>query len=412
VHLSAMLKVLNEEPLTQDDWRRKTIPGVIMERKNRIDRTMPRRLDMHARLGESRRWFAAHIGMAALSVLSVFAAAPLAHADFMAIVDDGFDDSDIGTNPLGVGSGHTLLYSDGLSQGGWVGESDSQFRADIRGTPYYWDWAQISSKDKALNVRQPGWTTRADWQVSFAGVSIAQPYHFSQFPDGDPAGTAADIYSEFGLVSGKRSNIDAASDDLYRNIQGGLYVSLFYDLGSGENNLTITGNLRAVNKNHPDFGIYEDSPGLVTLATFTLGTRDFISGNPSEDLSVRMEIDNDGYRVGLYNFSNGSEIDPSNLNGSLSGTWSAMQSILDGQPEWRIRVVPREGYSRRRRIRQFGPLYADAGDSGAVRARLAKRRRFEFIGLWRTVAFSGAIARQWSAKKCDCPHAPVREKGR
>jgi len=93
--------------------------------------------------------------------------------------------------------------------------------------------------------------------------------------------------------------------------------------------VTITGNLRAVNETHA-FGDAESGAGVVTLATFSLGEITFGSALESDDIAVRIEIDEAGFSVRFFDLSAGTEIVPFDVTGTLTDlSWDELTSIID-----------------------------------------------------------------------------------
>jgi hypothetical protein len=154
-------------------------------------------------------------------------------------------------------------------------------------------------------------------------VDADQTSNYPQFPGGEQA----DLRIEYGLVSANRPV--TGNNDLYNNTNGGLYVNLFYEREESGTNLTLTGNIRATTKNKP-VGDTEGLTGLVTLATFRLGDVAGITGGDyGQILDVKIDADMNGWRVSFAD-QNG-PITPTVLSGSLSGGWTNLRSVIDGE---------------------------------------------------------------------------------
>ncbi|HEX8524734.1 MAG TPA: PEP-CTERM sorting domain-containing protein [Tepidisphaeraceae bacterium] len=201
------------------------------------------------------------------------------------VINDDFNDNNLTTNTTGTGSGWTPV-----SNYGPVGtETNSAFRTDTS-TGGNYQLQGISSRD-GFDFWNAGGAT-IQFTTRNAAVTVDKSNATTQFR----GGPYSDYRQELGLVSFRRSNTDAVPDELYANTSGGLYITLFYDgNGSGNpNNLTVTGNLRAVSKQKTGAGDAESTTGLQTIATFTLGGYDGQS-----DLLSTLHVNNTSFSLGF-----------------------------------------------------------------------------------------------------------------
>jgi hypothetical protein len=219
---------------------------------------------------------------AALSVIGLGAAGARAQN---IVINDSFDDGNLATNTNGVGAGWTAT-SNGYALGT---ETGNAFHSDTSGG---FDYAlQAISSNNGFDFWNSGGAT-INFTTHSAAVTHDQSGTLAQFPGGQQA----DWRQELGLFSFRRSPTDNADDELYLNHSGGLYIDLFYDQNGGPSgtNLKVTGNVRAVNKFHTTNSDTEGSPGLETLATFTLNGYDGQS-----NLLSTLHVNNTGFSLGF-----------------------------------------------------------------------------------------------------------------
>jgi len=240
------------------------------------------------------------------------------------IIDDDFDDDTptsterVKGNLYGTGQGHTVLSADCIQA-----EGGTQWA--VFSPTWYWGRAEISSKDEFSwkSGRNQGIVT--EWVVQDAGIYSTGDN--STYISAMHNGEYSDFRNQFGLVSANRDNNDQTYDQLFNNTEGGVYVNLFYERESSDRDVTITGSVRVVNKNHPNNSDYDSAAGLVTIGTFSLGRHEFVPGSEADDFSVRIEADADGFVVRFFDLSTGEDILPGDLVGSMGGLWSSLTSV-------------------------------------------------------------------------------------
>jgi T5SS/PEP-CTERM-associated repeat protein len=206
-----------------------------------------------------------------LAVLSAAAAVAIGGATASAqniIIDDDFDDGSLTINQFGVGSGFTPSTIVGVNGV----EVDGAFRTDVSGFGNYALQA-ISSRDGFDFWNPEG--ALIQWATGNISVTVDQTNPLLQFAGGE----FADWRHQLGVVNYKRNNLDGVPDQLHGldgvgNNEAGLFVNLFYDqAGSGSpNDLLVTGNLRAANKEklvNRDGGVDD---GIEVIATFTFNS--------------------------------------------------------------------------------------------------------------------------------------------
>jgi hypothetical protein len=243
---------------------------------------------------------------------------------YQVLISDQFDEGGAGSNPSGIGAGFEYkVINTGVdatsAEGRWGGAPAEGFLIGCRSTD--WCFAGLSSKDSWKPV--PAVTAHVEWTHQRVYVDADQTSNYPQFPGGEQA----DLRIEYGLVSANRPV--TGNNDLYNNTNGGLYVNLFYEREQSGTNLTLTGNIRATTKNKP-VGDTEGLTGLVTLATFRLGDVAGITGGDyGQILDVKIDADMNGWRVSFAD-QNG-PITPTVLSGSLSGGWTNLRSVIDGE---------------------------------------------------------------------------------
>ncbi|MCS7305865.1 MAG: PEP-CTERM sorting domain-containing protein [Thermoguttaceae bacterium] len=242
---------------------------------------------------------------------------------YQVLISDQFDQGGPISNPSGIGAG--FEYKDinpGIqdpAEGLYGGAPAEGFLIWARNAN--WCFGGLSSKDVWKPV--PAVTAHARWTHQRVYVDADQTATYPQFPGGEQA----DFRIEYGLVSANRAV--TGNNDLYNNTSGGLYVNLFYEREASATNLTLTGNIRATTKNKP-VGDTEGLTGLVTLATFRLGNVAGITGGDfGQILDVIIDADLNGWRVSFAD-QNG-PITPTVLSGSLSGGWTNLSSVIDGE---------------------------------------------------------------------------------
>jgi len=243
---------------------------------------------------------------------------------YQVLISDQFDEGGAGSNPSGIGAGFEYkVINTGVdatsAEGRWGGGPAEGFLIWCRSAN--WCFAGLSSKDSWKPV--PAVTAHVEWTHQRVYVDADQTSNYPQFPGGEQA----DLRIEYGLVSANRPV--TGNNDLYNNTNGGLYVNLFYEREQSGTNLTLTGNIRATTKNKP-VGDTEGLTGLVTLATFRLGDVAGITGGDyGQILDVKIDADMNGWRVSFAD-QNG-PITPTVLSGSLSGGWTNLRSVIDGE---------------------------------------------------------------------------------
>ncbi|HPP54086.1 MAG TPA: hypothetical protein PK777_14130, partial [Thermoguttaceae bacterium] len=246
---------------------------------------------------------------------------------YQVLISDQFDEGGPASNPSGIGSGFEYkVINSGIHSSSGEGLHGT---APAEGVLIYdpvsgganWAFAGLSSKDIWKPV--PAVTAHVRWTHQRVYVDADQSASYPQFPGGEES----DFRIQYGLVSANRPV--TGNNDLYNNTSGGLYVNLFYEWETSATNLTLTGNIRATTKNKPA-GDTEDLAGLVTLATFRLGDVAGITGGDfGQILDVMIDADTNGWRVSFAD-QNG-PITPTVLSGSLSGGWTNLQSVIDGE---------------------------------------------------------------------------------
>lgn len=249
------------------------------------------------------------------------------------VIDDHFDDDVIATNTLGTGNGFSLAGG-----GAGTGEAGSAwFVGDFGGAVDFGN-AQISSVDQFNIVNNPtNPVTVTEWTVSYAEpirdrtTDLSGPF---------PGGGEADSRHQFGIISADIIGTQSPNE-LFRNTgSGGVYINIFYerrddaapDSSDDHLNVGVTGNVRVVNKAKPDFADLESTAGLVTIATFDLGMRDFNLGpqsGPNDDFMVRLITTPVGISVGFFEEDGVTPVVPVAVNGLLSSPWASLTSFID-----------------------------------------------------------------------------------
>jgi hypothetical protein len=257
-----------------------------------------------------------------LAVLSAAAAAvAMAGAAASAqniIINDNFDDGNLLTNTLGVGSG----FSPSNTFGAGV-EVDGAFRTDTS-TGGNFGLQAISSRDGFDFWNSGG--ALVQWTTGSVTSTLDANQNLLAFP----GGTSADWRHELGVVNFRRNNLDNVPDEFWRldgigSNQAGFYINLFYDqAGSGNgNDLLVTGNIRAANKDkaaNVDF----PGPGAEVIATFTFnlyqGQTDLVTSLSMNDIGFSLSFSENA------TFSIEPFMGPSFQvqNGSLVGNWADM----------------------------------------------------------------------------------------
>lgn len=238
---------------------------------------------------------------------------------YQVLISDQFDAGGPGSNPTGVGAGFQYLNG----QGTFTSNEGLHGTAPAEGLLFYAqsDWAQggVSSNDQWSPV--PAVTVHARWTHQRVYADADQNAYYAQFPGGEQS----DFRVQYGIVSANRSK--TLRNDLWANGEGGLYVNLFYERETSATDLTLTGNIRAVVKSKPGSGDTEGTLGLVTLATFSLGR--VTGGDYGQILDVMLDADLGGWSFAFADQAG--PITPTLLSGSLSGGWTNLTSVVDGE---------------------------------------------------------------------------------
>lgn len=195
------------------------------------------------------------------------------------VVDDSFDDGDIATNTLGIGSGFNAVGS----SGGSVTESGGSAQV-IAGTPGY---------KRAYMTSKEGGTISTSTRYEFKGVN------FSLINQGATSGGDGRYY--FGVKG------NSAASDMQGNPETGFWIQV-----ENDNFAATTGVSRL---------FYESNASARTnLATWTFDTLNFEpggSGNYTPTVDFTLDLDATSYSLSFT----GDTI--SNLTGSLSGTYAS-----------------------------------------------------------------------------------------
>ncbi len=243
---------------------------------------------------------------------------------YQVLINDQFDEGGPASNPSGIGSGFEYKQ---IQSGVRIAQEGLHGSAPAEGFLMWcidanWAFGGLSSKDSWKPL--PAVTAHTRWTHQRVYVDADQGVTYPQFPGGEQS----DFRIQYGLVSANRPV--TGNNDLYNNTSGGLYVNLFYEREASATNLTLTGNIRAVTKAKTSAGDTEGLAGLVTLATFRLGEVAGITGGDfGQILDVMIDADLNGWRVSFAD-QNG-PITPTVLSGSLSGGWTNLSSVLDGE---------------------------------------------------------------------------------
>lgn len=232
------------------------------------------------------------------------------------IVNDHFDDNNIGTNVGGSGGGWYQYFN---------GTTQAEENSSWTNTNGAYGWAAggiYGKKDSADFKVMTDNGVRVEYVINGSTVS-------TEGWNGFPGGEGADCRHELGIISANRAHDGSYKDpQLYSNTSGGLYVNVFYAANGTlpTQDLIVTGHIRALNSSHLSGQDWEGVVGLETIATFTLPGVTTIT--PEKPLVVTMEANRTGWKVG-FSPSAGAVFTPKTTGvsvlagGKLGGGWDA-----------------------------------------------------------------------------------------
>jgi hypothetical protein len=232
------------------------------------------------------------------------------------IVNDHFDDGNIGTNTSGTGGGWNQFFN---------GMTHAETGSNWVLTNGTYDWSSGGIRSKSAGTFQVMTTDGAkiEWGISDVTINAVDSHTKDQFP----GGKLCDCRYELGITSVNRTGSVA---DLFDNDKGGLYIDLFFDATAvvPTHTVAVTGNIRAINRNHPLSADGEGSAGLETVATFTLTNVTSVSA--ATPLIVSAVVNQTGWTIAFANNVNVDWVVDATAhpgvianNGRLTGGWDA-----------------------------------------------------------------------------------------